>query len=427
MSLRLFLLCGPAAAATAQLARKRQHKAKLIVLLSVLVLATGRRAGADPVTEADVIRLSQSLDADMLAARAAALVAEAEQVRAGLYPNPSLGWERESSPGRVAGREIEDAFFLTLPIELSGRRAAQSALARSSAANARARAARTRSGAVATALEVFYGALAADRDADILAQAVTRLEEAARVVRRRHEEGTTSGYEFTRIQLESELARSRLSDARTRASAARATFAALLGFGADAIELRGDLAIAPKRDSAPTASQRPSLALLYASAAEARKARSAARWAWIPALSLSGGVRISEATESRYGYVAGASLSLPLFSRGQDLLAESSARQGLAVAETRAAERVIRVEEARAREQLLATQAELERFTQATADRVELLVRAAESGYREGDRSVVELLDAQRARTDVERRRLELELMAVRADIQRRAATGEFE
>jgi len=55
------------------------------------------------------------------------------------------------------------------------------------------------------------------------------------------------------------------------------------------------------------------------------------------------------------------------------------------------------------------------------------LVRAAESGYREGERSVLELLDAERARAEVEGRRLDLSLAEKRADIVLRAARGELE
>lgn len=397
--------------------------------LVLLIAATTSVAYAETITEADVIRIARTRDPDVLAAHESTSVAEAEEIRAELYPNPSIGWERESSPGRVTGREIEDSLFLTLPIDFTGRRPAQKALARSGASVARARAARTQSEAVTAALDAFYEAIGSNRDVQILTQAVTRLEEAARVVRRRHEEGTTSGYERTRLELEAELARSRLRQAETRARTARATLTVLLGVDAATLELRGDFATA---DPAPASSasstrERPLILHLRASEAEARDAHSAAGWAWIPTLSLSGGLRISEAMESRYGYVAGASLSIPIFSWGEELRAESSARQRLAAAETRAAQRVTRVEEVRAREQLTSARAEITRFTEATVDRVELLERAVGSGYREGDLSVVELVDAQRARTDVERRQLELELIAKQAEIDLRAARGEFE
>jgi hypothetical protein len=76
---------------------------------------------------------------------------------------------------------------------------------------------------------------------------------------------------------------------------------------------------------------------------------------------------------------------------------------------------------------LRAARAEVVRFDQSTRVRVELLERAALSGYREGDRSAVELVDAQRARTEVDRRVLELQLLAKSAELELRGARGDFE
>jgi hypothetical protein len=60
-------------------------------------------------------------------------------------------------------------------------------------------------------------------------------------------------------------------------------------------------------------------------------------------------------------------------------------------------------------------------------DPTQKLVSAAESGYREGARTLVELLDAYRAQTDVDGRRLELAATAKHAEIALRYARGEFE
>jgi outer membrane protein TolC len=131
--------------------------------------------------------------------------------------------------------------------------------------------------------------------------------------------------------------------------------------------------------------------------------------------------------ETRTGYVAGVSVSLPIFSRGQELRAEASARQRLAAAEVKAEERARSVDEVRAREVLASARREIARFIAVTRDRVEVLERAVHSGYREGDRSVLELVDVERVRAQVQRRLLELELLAKRAEIELRAVRGEFE
>ncbi len=55
------------------------------------------------------------------------------------------------------------------------------------------------------------------------------------------------------------------------------------------------------------------------------------------------------------------------------------------------------------------------------------LERAAQSGYREGERSIMEFLDARRVRSTILLRRLELLRSLKRGEIKLRAARGEFE
>jgi outer membrane protein TolC len=196
------------------------------------------------------------------------------------------------------------------------------------------------------------------------------------------------------------------------------------------MELEGALAVAlPKREDAAHQADaaRPSVEHLRTAAREARAAHGDAGWSWLPTLSLSGGFRVVQATETRYGYVAGIAVELPILSRGQELRAEAEAGVRLADSRVRASERALRIDRARALVELDQTSRELERFEAATKPRVERLLRASESGYREGHRSIVELVDAERARTTVELRYLELQLAARRAEIALRARRGEFE
>jgi cobalt-zinc-cadmium efflux system outer membrane protein len=409
----------------------------VLLLVVILVLGPGSRvAAAGTITEDDVVQLARKQDPEAALAREAVAVAEVEALRASLYPDPSLGWNREQLPGTGPAGEREDSLSLTVPIDLSGRRGASRALARSEVAGAEALAARAQSDAVVASLLVFYDTLAADRRVDIAARTVARLDEAARVLGRRHAEGTTSGYESTRLELEAELARSELRQAEARARAARVDLALVLGLqqepgqgpgqaGDAGLVLSGSLATRDPGAGAPP--ERRSSSLLRASAAGARDARDAASWAWVPRLALSAGLRVVEAGETRYGYVAGLSFDLPLFSRGRDVRAEASARERLALARVHAAERTTRRALLAAQQALALAQGELARFEEATGARLETLERAAESGYREGVRSVVELVDAQRARTNVELRQLELALAAKRAEVELRAARGEFE
>src|SRR5690606_23440473 len=115
------------------------------------------------------------------------------------------------------------------------------ALARSQASSARAREALAKSDAAQRALFAFYEVLAATRRAEINRKAVERLQEAARVLGRRYEEGTVSGYEQSRIEIETELALSELREAEASVATLRSTLAARLGVEPEGLELVGSL------------------------------------------------------------------------------------------------------------------------------------------------------------------------------------------
>lgn len=402
---------------------KARSFAVCAVLASCLCAAA---ADADTLSEADVARLAEAQSPRALAAREAIAVARAEGVQASLYPNPTLSWNREHLPGDAGERE--DALALSLPIDRSSRRRVHRKLTSAGVAIARAEAAATQSDVVARALGLFYQLLAQKERLLVDKRTLTRLDEAKRVVTRRKEEGTASGYDQTRIEIEAELAQSRLTQAQARAERLRTRLALLLGVDGNEVSFSGSLAPDTRlsgESAAPSAS--PALVLLRAAAGHAGKAREAAKRAWIPTLSITAGLKVARAQETEYGYVAGLSIDLPVWTRGQGLRARAHASQRLASARAAVVERSRTLAHRSAAQSLRAARTEATRFAEATAERVSRLQRAVESGYREGQRSLVELLDAGRARTAVEARALELALMIKEAEIALRAARGEFE
>jgi cobalt-zinc-cadmium efflux system outer membrane protein len=381
------------------------------------------------LSESDVIRLAHQHDPQARSARELAGASDAQAIEDSLYPNPELAWDREHLPGSGPLAEREDTFALTIPIEFSGERSARSALARSEAAEARALASRARSDAALSALQRFYAALAAQRRVQIAAAAAERLSQAARVLARRFEEGTASGYDRTRIELEAELGRSELREAEAQAAADEIELAAWLGLPEGPLALNGGLELQADRGAQPGSAGVPrSLALASKAVAEAQRAQDSAGSAWLPALSATGGLKMTHAqSETAYGYVAGVTLDLPLLAHGQDVRAHASARARIASSQQEVLARGTQIAARRAAVELAAARSELAAFTAATGERVQQLERAAESAYREGQRSVLELLDAQRASLAVELRKLALALAAKRAEAALRAARGEFE
>jgi cobalt-zinc-cadmium efflux system outer membrane protein len=172
----------------------------------------------------------------------------------------------------------------------------------------------------------------------------------------------------------------------------------------------------------------PSVELERRSAEEASAAAESAGSAWLPVVSVQGGAKaLQSGGGTQYGYQAGVAVDIPLFSRGQEVGVRARAHQRLANARVRAVERAQRFETLRAKQRLSRARQELERFSEATGERLERLGRASEAGYREGMRTMAELLDAERARLEVELRKIELRAAVKRAELALRAASGEFE
>jgi cobalt-zinc-cadmium efflux system outer membrane protein len=411
---------GPSAAVAAAL------KWSLLALMASSLLLGAGRARAQPLTEADVIRLSAAQNADVAVARAEALAVAARETEAGLYPNPSIEWEREHFPGSDGSRE--DTLSMTLPIDISGRRSALTSLARSDTHAASAEAARSRSASTVRALEKFYAALSLDARIEVERRALQRLGEFVRILGRRQEEGTASGYERARLEIELGLAENGLRRSEVEAEALRMELVSLLGLDRAPSALRGNAT----RSGSNVEEKRPprpaSVEMERRSAEEASAAAESAGSAWVPVVSVQGGAKALQSSgATRYGYQAGVAVDIPLFSRGQEVGVRARAYEHVAHARVRAAERAQRFEMLRAKQRLSRTRQELERFREATGERLERLGRASEAGYREGMRTMAELLDAERARLEVELRKIELRAAVQRAELALRAASGEFE
>ena len=389
-------------------------------LSAALLLAWPSSALAETLTEQSVVQSVRARHPEIVSARrdADAVAARAEQFS--LLPNPSLAWERET----LHELERQDIFKLTVPLELSGRRAAGRALVRSEAALTRADAATTESAAVEAVLGLFYEALAAERRVAIAQDALERLEQAGQVLVKRQAEGVTSGYDVHRLEVQVELGRVVLEQSEADLRGLRAALALLLGSDERTLALRGTLAVHEPR---PAGGVRRAVSEARQAATEARSAEDAAEKAWIPSVELSGGLRVVELAETHYGYVAGVSLEVPLFSRGQELRAEARTRESAAQARAASLEQRASLEELNARHELAATQAEVERLGTSAAERVQKVLRAAESSYREGNRPLNDLIEAHTIATAIELRRLDAELRAKRAELKLRAARGEFE
>lgn len=382
-------------------------------------------AEAQDWTERGVITrvLSQGVEARTAAASSAR--ASAVTLGAGLHDNPWIAWERQEAFDPNA--QSQDLVRIILPVDFSGRRRAQRHLARVDEELAEAGSISARDDSIEVALATFYRAVAAELRVTVQREAVASLEEALRVMRSREEAGSASGYSASRLSLELEVARSAMREATLYAASVRMALASLTG-DAPPEQVRGTLDVdmpeSPEHLVEMARETRPELVALRRAAEAADDAADAARFAWVPRFELSAGYNRQFGPTLGRGYQVGAAAELPLFDRGQAERAEAAAAGAHlgAQRDALAARVVAQIVSEHAR--LVGLLAERERFREASEEPLTTLLRATESGYREGIRSVVELLDARRTAVAVREREVALALEARLSEVRLRRAVG---
>lgn len=382
------------------------------------------------LTERDVIRIASELSPRAAVASASEKAAESLVRSSGLLENPSLIWARESvDTGPRAARGSQDLFGMNIPID-PARARAERALKAAQGSWLRTDASLERLDVIRTAVLAYYDVALATERVHVLTQALSNLDEAARVLEVRKAAGSVSGYDRARLSIERELSQSHLVEARAEVEGERLRLAAILGRPAEGLSILAELTLlAPERERAlEEGGGLGSVSFERAQESErlANEASERADLTWLPSIELGAGLKRANnfGSESGLGYFVGASVSLPIFDRGQAYRLQAAAEKNLVAARTDALEKTVSAEVTAALAALRMARAELERFEQATSAPVAELLKAARSGYREGERSIVELLDAQRAQTEVLLRRLSLLGIAKKAEVHLRASAG---
>ena len=392
----------------------------LLLLTTVLLGASGVASAQAPVTEVVVAQRARSrallaLVVDLRAARARAA---ADHIP--LQPNPGLEWEHQAAFAPNA--QTQDLLWAQIPIDPSGRRRAERELLRLDAIEAEAEAAVVRAEVVAEALGLFYRALGAERRLELLEATQATLDEAARIAQSREEAGEGSGYVTARLALEASLGRSAVEEARVESDALRTQLMGWLGLAAGA-PLEGTFAVTPP--TAPgDASERPEARAVAGLVDQAAESQRAARAGWVPRLGVAGSYnRQAQGDVVGHGYGTRVEVELPLFDRGQREAAEADAAAEVIAAYDETFTDTLSAELRAARERLLGLLLERARLAE-TLDQADALMRAAEAGFREGERTLVELIDARRAALAAHERLLALDVAVRMADIEHRRAAG---
>jgi cobalt-zinc-cadmium efflux system outer membrane protein len=318
-------------------------------------------------------------------------------------PNPTVEWRSEN----LASPLERDVFFtVAQPLDLTGRRLALRAEARAvdsrSAADSVA-AART----VATdAARAFWRAGLARGLLDV---AVVQRADAQRLAdfeQRRAREGAVA--ELSALRTALEVDRARVAEAAVRAEWSRslAELARALGVAPSAVPSVPPLRLnAPRSIVLPDAARaeadalgsRPEVLALRAGVDASRRRVSAERRSVLSDVALQAGAKRTAGYATR---VVGIAVPFPLFDRNAGARAAAAGELRLAEAELATGERAVRAEVAGAIDALRALLDPAVPRADSLVARAEEVARIADAAYAAGGGSLLELLDARRARAD---------------------------
>jgi outer membrane protein, heavy metal efflux system len=388
---------------------------------SISILFARPALAQAPLDEAGFVErvVAESLEARI--AEADVELARAEERGAGLWPNPSLAWSRES---RVtdAGSGRQDLLVASIPLVLSGRLGLEDDAAEQHTRAVEARADRARAELKHRAVRAFASVLAASERRATLESSLNALDELLHVVEERESAGAAAGYDQLRIGVERASIANELRAAVTFEANAKAEARRLLGPGDDPLPpFAGSLAAPrtlPDRASiAELEKTRGDLRGLALEAESRESARSAAARGWVPEPTLQGGANFLDTEDGLgVGYVAGVSLPLPLFDRRQGEASVAAASRDRARAERALLLHTARVRLKTAFDEVASRREQLEKHRSEVLARTEELQTIARAAHRGGAAELLVLVDAERAAREARLLDLELALGLVEAE-----------
>jgi len=373
--------------------------------VALLALAFGARVATgqdDPLSVERAVAMARERGPLTPTAQARRLVAQGRARADGAFPNPTVEWRRENLRST-----LQPDIFATvqLPLDVTGRR-----FALRSAGSALVERGRADSLAVVRALEgeVIRSFWRAALASELLSVARQERESRTRLAEfdaLRASEGVVAEVAAMRTRLESDRARIAEATARAEAERTRADLARLLGLPLDSLSPLAS--VRPPRTLPPLAGEAASITTALAQRAdvvalrhaldEAQHRAAAERRGVVPDLQLVSGYKQTSGVNTG---VLGIMVPLPLFSRNEGLRQRSRGESMAAEAELRDAEWRVKGEVVAAMRGLAAMREAMSGGADGIDERAAEVAAIAEGAYREGAISLVELLEAQRSRSE---------------------------
>jgi cobalt-zinc-cadmium efflux system outer membrane protein len=370
------------------------------------------------LTESKAIELALSRPAYRDLEQARIATTQSEVVAAGLWPNPTIGWDR-NRVGGPGGDSTETTLVLSQTVDISGRRSLRRDAAEKRVEAARFEGEDRRLARVAEVRRHFAEVLHRHRTQAALEEWQRRIETTSTTIGRLAKSGEVSGYDRRRLEREAQTARART--ASTGADYARSRYALAALTGQPDASPGGDLLprpVPPLETLQASLGGRPDLASLDAQLGASEQERSAAVRSWIPDVTVGvGQKRVNDPFRSDQGPVVALSIPIPLFDRGDHTRQRAEAQTIALRSERELVQSKSHAELRGTWQQAMELRNTAHTFRQGSPGSRDLS-RIAEMAYRAGEGSMLELLDAYRTELETELTALDLELRARLARIE---------
>lgn len=348
----------------------------------------------------EFLALVERNNPELAAAGQQRAIAQAEAKIAGAYPNPEL--EVGSGPWRSrvgANPGTAQAYGITQQIELPSVRAARIAAAAAGIVSADASGDTVRLAIGTQARQAFYDLLRRMEDERLARESLDLLLQIQGRVQKRVEVGEAPRFEQVRAEAETLAAQNALASARLRVEEGRAALRRLAGGAlAPAFEIRGTV---PVLSGLPTLAalqqamleQNPALRVTAAERERAQRRLEQERALSAPQPAL----RVGESRDPEMrSAIVGLTLTIPLWSRREGQIAQARSAVDLAGTQSEQQRLQLLRELEAAHARLGIAQRQIATFEAGLLRSAETALQVAEAAYRFGERSFLEVLDAQR-------------------------------
>lgn len=407
----------------------------VVLSLGAMLVAPLAAQPATPVLGlAEFLARVEAHNPELAAARQQRAIADAEALTARAYPNPELELGAGPWRSRVGGNSgSASQFGLTQPIDLPSVRAPRIGAADAGIASAAASVQAARLAIGYQAAQAYAELLRRQEDERTARETVELLRQIRDRVLARVAVGEAPRFELVRAEAEALAALNALAASSLRVDEARSTLRRFAGNALPAqFEVRGTPP-APPEEVPPLAVLQPEIVAAHPvlRALEAERERARRRLEQERALRApQPALRFGESRDPEMRAVTvGVTLSVPLWNRREGQVAQALAAIELASAqlETQRVQLLRELDSAHAR--LSIAQRQIQTFEAGLLKSAEAGLQVAEAAYRFGERSFLEVLDAQRTlrivRGDYIQARYER--IAAWLDIERLRARNPFE